>query len=169
MRTLLSSKCRSFLMIRRTVETIDSSLSPKPVTFTWFTIHAFVLAALCLIFAGPHIVLLDSDCVPVTLFKVEDLWRKAQRLQHSRFSGPVLTSSWAEGLNSDQLDQTALSNSKPLEVILVTEHNAEVNAGFTVLLGSNHASSLQKKDWQRILLNVGESCEFKPGSKRSWL
>ena len=32
-----------------------------------------------------HIVLLDSDCVPVTLFEVEDLWQEAQRLQHSGF------------------------------------------------------------------------------------
>ena len=31
--------------------------------------------------------LLDSDCVPVTLFEVEDLWREAQRLQHSGFPG----------------------------------------------------------------------------------
>ena len=30
----------------------------------------FVLAALCLVFPGLHIVLFDSDCVPVTLFEV---------------------------------------------------------------------------------------------------
>ena len=45
---------------------------------TWA--DTFVLAALCLVFPGLHIVLLDSDCVPVTLFEVEDL-QEAQRLQ----------------------------------------------------------------------------------------
>ena len=68
----------------------------------------FVLAALCLVFPGLHIVLLDSDCVPVTLFEVEDLWQEAQRLQHSGFPGPVPTSSWAGGLNLDQANPTPL-------------------------------------------------------------
>ena len=97
------------------------------VHHTWA--GTFVLAALCLVFPGLHIVLLDSDCVPVTLFEVEDLWREALRLQHSGFPGPVPTSSWAGGVNSDQVDQTALPDRKPQGVILVTEHNAEVNAG----------------------------------------
>ena len=106
------------------------------VHHTWA--GTFVLAALCLVFPGLHIVLLDSDCVPVTLFEVEDLWREAQRLQHCGFPGPVPTSSWAGGLNVDQVDQTALTDREPEGVILVTEHNAEVNAGFTVLRGSKH-------------------------------
>ena len=81
--------------------------------------------------------LLDSDCVPVTLFEVEDLWQEAQRLQHSGFPGPVPTSSCAGGLNLDQVDQTPHPKSpKEQGVILVTEHNAEVNAGFVVLRGS---------------------------------
>ena len=66
----------------------------------------FLLAALCLVFPGLHIVLLDSDCVPVTLFEVEDLRQEAQRLQHSGFPGPVPTSSCAGGLNLDQVDQS---------------------------------------------------------------
>ena len=53
------------------------------VHHTWA--GTFVLAALCLVFPGLHIVLLDSDCVPVTLFEVEDLWREA-RLQHSQIA-----------------------------------------------------------------------------------
>ena len=64
-----------------------SSLSAKRVVYhTWA--GTFVLTALCLLFPGLHIVLLDSDCVPVTLFEVEDLWQEAQRLQHCGF--PVL-------------------------------------------------------------------------------
>ena len=117
----------------------------------------FVLAALCLVFPGLHIVLLDSDCVPVTLFEVEDLWQEAQRLQHSGFPGPVPTSSCAGGLNLDQADQTPPPKSpKEQGVILVTEHNAEVNAGFVVLRGSNHAPPLLEADWQSIPLGPGD-------------
>ena len=46
----------------------------------------FVLAALVAMFPGINFVLLDSDCLPVTLFEVEDLWTEAflpdfQRIQ----------------------------------------------------------------------------------------
>ena len=112
----------------------------------------FVLAALCLIFSG-------SNCVPVTLFEVEDLWREAQRLQYSGFLSSVPTSSWVGGLNVDQVDQTALTDCEPQGVILVTEHNAEVNARFTVLQDFNHTPSLRKEDWRRIPLNGSVSQE----------
>ena len=110
----------------------------------------------CVTFTGLHIVLLDSDCVPVTLFEVEDLWQEAQRLQHSGFPGPVPTSSCTGGLNLDQAGQSSLSKPKEQGVILVTEHNAELNAGFAVLRGSNHAPPLLEEDWQSIPLGHGE-------------
>ena len=49
---------------------------------------------------------------------------------------------WLDGRSSGQAP-TLLS---PVEqgVILVTEHNAELNAGFVVLLGSNHAPPLSE-------------------------
>ena len=34
----------------------------------------FVLAALVAMFPGINFVVLDSDCLPVTLFEAEDLW-----------------------------------------------------------------------------------------------
>ena len=117
----------------------------------------FVLAALCLAFPGLHIVLLDSDCVPVTLFEVEDLWQEAQRLQHSGFPGLVTTSSCAGGLTLDPTDQTPTPKvPKEQGVILVTEHNAEVNAGFVVLRGFNHAPPLLEVDWQSIPIGPGD-------------
>ena len=127
------------------------------VHYTWA--GTFILSALCMVFPGLHIVLLDSDCVPVTLFEVEDLWREAQRLQHSGFPGPVPTSSWAGGLNSDQVDQMTVPDPKPQGVILVTEHNAEVNAGFVVLRGSDHDPLLTEEDWQKIPLRPDQSHE----------
>ena len=35
----------------------------------------FVLAAPVAAFPGIHFILLDSDCLPVTLFEAADLWR----------------------------------------------------------------------------------------------
>ena len=37
----------------------------------------FVLAALGAVFPGVHFILLDSDCLPVTLFEAADLWKEA--------------------------------------------------------------------------------------------
>ena len=52
---------------------ISDASGLRLVHHTWATHMAgtFVLAALCLVFPGLNIVLLDSDCVPVTLFEVE--------------------------------------------------------------------------------------------------
>ena len=84
--------------------------------------------------------LLDSDCVPVTLFEVEDLWQEAQRLQPHGFPGEATTSSCAGEMNLDPLGQARDPLiPKKQGVILVTERNAEVNAGFVVLRGSDHA------------------------------
>ena len=41
------------------------------------TLPCACMQGLCLVFPGLHIVLLDSDCVPITLFEVEDLWQEA--------------------------------------------------------------------------------------------
>ena len=61
------------------------------------------------------------------------------------------------GLNSGQVDQATQPKPEKQGVILVTEHNAEVNAGFAVLQGSNHAPPLLEEDWQSIPLGSGES------------
>ena len=46
----------------------------------------FVLAALVAVFPKTHFILLDSDCLPVTLFEAADLWREAfiTRFPHCR-------------------------------------------------------------------------------------
>ena len=139
----------------------------RPVVFTWSTTHgqapsswqlsalSFLVSTLCSLIATVYL----SRC----------LWQEAQRLQHCGLPGPVPTSSWAGSLNSDQVDQTALPKPQPQGVILVTEHNAEVNAGFAVLRGSNHAPPLLEEDWQRIPLNSGESQEPVIGEYRKKL
>ena len=37
---------------------------------------------LVFLFPGVHVVLLDSDCVPITLFEVADLWKEVSLLQN---------------------------------------------------------------------------------------
>ena len=149
--------------------TLCTSPLAKPVVYIWFTPLGLAPLSLrlCLVFPGLHIVLLDSDCVPVTLFEVEDLWQEAQRLHHSGFPGPVPTSSCAGGLNLDQADQTPPPKlPKEQGVILVTEHNAEVNAGFVVLRGCNHAPPLLEADWQSIPLGPGDMQDLAIGKYR---
>lgn len=46
----------------------------------------FALAALGLVFPKVHVVLLDSDCVPVTMFEVADLRKEAQLIKKSSFT-----------------------------------------------------------------------------------
>ena len=100
-----------------------------------------MLAALSLVFPKLHVVLLDSDCVPVTLFEVEDLWREAQRLQPYGSPTESTTSSCAGEMKVEPSEQSSdLPARKKQGVILVTEHNAEVTAWFVALRGSDHDS-----------------------------
>ena len=63
----------------------------------------FVLAALCLVFPQKHFALLDSDCIPVTLFEVGDLWRGS--LLSSSYRAPYIMRyqrlCWEAGVNRD--------------------------------------------------------------------
>ncbi len=64
---------------------------------TWAGI--FVLAAIVALCPGIHFILLDNDCVPLTLFEVEDLWAlatppKAGLLAPNK-NGPADKSSWS--------------------------------------------------------------------------
>ena len=59
----------------------------------------FVLSALVFLFPGVHFVLLDSDCVPVTLFEVADLWKEISLLRDGLT--PTTTSSPKGGMASE--------------------------------------------------------------------
>ena len=55
---------------------IDASSGLDKVHFTWA--GTFVLEALVYLFPDKHIVLIDTDCVPTSLFEVEELVRMTQ-------------------------------------------------------------------------------------------
>ena len=115
-----------------------------------------MLAALVFLFPGIDFVLLDSDCVPVTLFEVADLWKELSLLQSGlnhatvsprRVSVPVETSesvSRASKLSHNRWQHQIIGQG----VLLVTEHNAEVNAGFIVAFVSSHKPAVTEDGWR---------------------
>ena len=121
-----------------------------------------VLAALSFLFPGVHVVLLDSDCVPVTLFVVADLWKEVSLLRTRHYDHAAAscrnlyeTSQFstesapkAPKLGRQELQQTEIGQG----ILLVTEHNAEINAGFIVVFSSNskHAAPIDEARWRSI-------------------
>ena len=97
-------------------------------------------------FPGINFVLLDSDCLPITLFEVEDLWTEAYLARfpvHSnsgiprahplrafkRFCNDPKVVDTQQQVGSTRMGQGAL---------VVTEPHAELNAGLIVIFRSSH-------------------------------
>ena len=99
--------------------------------------------------------LLDSDCVPVTLFEVADLWKEISLLKNGLTHA---TASFPKGPVSSETSESVPKASKlshdrwqhQIRVLLVTEHNAEVNAGFIVAFASSHRSAVTENRWRKI-------------------
>ena len=94
--------------------------------------------------------LLDSDCVPVTLFEVSDLWKELSLLRDGL--APITSKGHMASASSESVPKASkLSHGKWKHqvigqgVLLVTEHNAEVNAGFIVAFASSHSSVAMEK------------------------
>ena len=122
----------------------------------------FVLAALGASFPGKHFFLLDSDCLPVTLFEAFDLWQEAYLtrfplgaeesrkmphplLQHQRFRHDCYVRDTREGTSHQKMGQG---------VVLVTEPHAELNAGFVGLFASGHSAIFNWAQWNTQTKNV---------------
>ena len=115
----------------------------------------FVLAALVAMFPELNFVLLDSDCLPVTLFEVEDLWTEAflarfpahsdggipqahPLLAFTRFRTDPQVVYTQHSVCSTRMGQGAL---------VVTEPHAELNAGLIVIFRSSHPPLFDCKAW----------------------
>ena len=135
---------------------IDQTAGLEHVHPTWG--GTFVLSALVFLFPGVHIVLLDSDCVPVTLFEVADLWKEFSLLQNGLTRAAATSSQESQSAASEESAPKASKLSRDRwhhqvigqGVLLVTEHNAEINAGFIVAFASSHKTSVQEDRWRRI-------------------
>ena len=93
-------------------------------------------------FPATHSVLLDSDCIPVSLFEIDELWT---------LTAQALTLPHAAGRQgeADGPAQKARKTKKDDEednlgqrVILVTEPHTDINAGLVIILGSDHESPI---------------------------
>ena len=124
----------------------------------------FVLAALGASFPGKHFFLLDSDCLPVTLFEAFDLWQEAYLtrfplgaeesrkmphplLQYQRFQHDCYVKDTREGTSHQTVGQG---------VVLVTEPHAELNAGFVGLFASKHPAIFNWAQWNAETKHLNE-------------
>ena len=100
---------------------IDASSGLDKVHFTWA--GTFVLEALVYLFPDKHIILIDTDCVPTSLFEVEELVRMTQT-HHEQAAGV------------DSIPSAIRGNRKPAcksAVFLCSEAKAEINAGMIIV------------------------------------
>ena len=98
---------------------IDASSGLDKIHFTWA--GTFVLEALVYLFPDKHIILIDTDCVPTSLFEVEELVRMTQTHLDQ-----------AAGVEPN----TIRGNRKPAcksAVFLCSEAKAEINAGMIII------------------------------------
>ena len=98
---------------------IDASSGLDKVHFTWA--GTFVLEALVYLFPDKHIILIDTDCVPTSLFEVEELVRMTQTHLEQ-----------ATGVEPHSIR----GNRKPAcksAVFLCSEAKAEINAGMIIV------------------------------------
>ena len=89
------------------------------VHYTWA--GAAALEALCLMFPTVNFALIDSDCVPTSLFEIAELIN--------------LTTDKASRAAAMQHNIMASSNQCPPAVLLATEAKAELNAGLIIVTG----------------------------------
>ena len=98
---------------------IDASSGLDKVHFTWA--GTFVLEALVYLFPDKHIILIDADCVPTSLFEVEELVRVTQTHLEQ-----------ATGVEPNSIRGTRKPACKSA-VFLCSEAKAEINAGVIIV------------------------------------
>ena len=98
---------------------IDASSGLDKVHFTWA--GTFVLEALVYLFPDKHIILIDTDCVPTSLFEVEELVRMTQTHLEQ-----------ATGVEPHSIRGTRKPACKSA-VFLCSEAKAEINAGMIIV------------------------------------
>ena len=115
----------------------------------------FVLAALVAMFPGINFVLLDSDCLPITLFEVEDLWTEAYLARfpvHSNCGIPRAHSlrAFKRFCNDPKVvdtQQQVGSTRMEQEALVVAKPHAEFNAGLIVIFRSSHPPIFNWNAW----------------------
>ena len=118
-----------------------------------------MLAALTFVFPGTHFVLLDSDCIPVTLFEVADLWKEVSLIRNPCEACPLPVPPATDALadlteSAPKASKVGKKDHQHMQIgqgiLLVIEHNAEINAGFIVVFGSQHAPPVGETQWNQL-------------------
>ena len=115
----------------------------------------FVLAALVAVFPGLNFVLLDSDCLSVTLFEVADLWTEAFLARFPAHSDgglpkvhpPLALQRFRTDPQVECTQHRVCSTRMGQGALVVTEPHSELNAGLIVIFRSSHPSLFDWKAW----------------------
>ncbi len=115
----------------------------------------FALAALVALFPGTNFILLDSDCLPVTLFEAADLWKEVYLTRFPPRTGKTLPTKHPLHRKQAYLhdpkvvytQQKVNESTMGQGVLLVTEPHSELNAGLVVIFGSSHPPLFSWADW----------------------
>ena len=103
------------------------------VHFTWA--GTFVLESLVFLFPDKHFVLIDTDCVPTSLFEIEEL----ARLMWQRDTD-------FDMVNDEAKILSAVDPPCPSMVMLCTESKAEINAGLVIVTSSRRQQPFTVND-----------------------
>ena len=117
----------------------------------------FVLAALVSIFPGINFILLDSDCLPITLSEAADLWKEAYLTRFPSGTGKGLPQrhplhrkrEFANHPDVVYTQHRVNADRQGQGVLLVTEPHSELNAGLVVIFSSSHPPLFNWADWTR--------------------
>ena len=117
----------------------------------------FVLAALVAIFPGINFILLDSDCLPITLFEAADLWKEGFLARFPLGAGKGLPQKHPLHRRRDYVNRPDVvytqhrvnADRQGQGVLLVTEPHSELNAGLVVVFSSAHPSIFNWGEWTR--------------------
>ena len=117
----------------------------------------FVLAASVAIFPGINFILLDSDCLPITLFEAADLWKEGFLTRFPPGAGKGLPQKHPLRRKRDYVNRPDVvytqhrvdADRQGQGVLLVTEPHSELNAGLVVVFSSTHPSIFNWGEWTR--------------------
>ena len=93
--------------------------------------------------------LLDSDCLPVTLFEIEDLWTEAFLARFPVHSDAGIPKEHPlHTCQKVQYTQHRVCSTRMGQgVLVVTEPHSELNAGLIVVFRSSHPPLFDWDDW----------------------
>ena len=114
----------------------DATTGLHKIPYYWAGV--FVLEAARFLYPAQHFALIDNDCVPVTLFEVQDLLPLAHQ-QHQ----------WTDLIGCARPESHSSSG---IGMLLFTEAHLEYNAGLVISIGNRQKSSPMEHEHSAVAL-----------------